>query len=93
MDARESGRDVTKNERITISFSSGLELSFSPTTVQGLENAQPTDLAEIEISPSGFGLYFPKVDTDLYIPSLLHGLLGTEKCVSLNKRHKSFIGF
>lgn len=61
--------------------------------MQGLENAQPTDLAEIEISPSGFGLYFQKVDTDLYIPSLLHGLLGTEKWVSLNKRHKSFIGF
>ena len=63
------------SERITISLSSGLELSFSPKTVQGLENAKPADLTEIEISPSGLGLYFPKVDTDLYIPSLLHGLL------------------
>jgi hypothetical protein len=74
------------SERITISFSSGLELSFAPTTVQGLENAQPADLAEIEISPSGLGLYFPKVDTDLYIPSLLHGLLGTEKWMAENGR-------
>lgn len=72
--------------RITISLSSGLELSFSPITVQGLENAQPADLAEIEISPSGLGLYFSKMDTDLYIPSLLHGLLGTEKWMAENGR-------
>lgn len=64
---------------ITISLSSGLELLFSPNTVQGLENAQPADLAIIEISPSGLGLYFQKVDADLFIPSLLYGLLGTEK--------------
>jgi len=74
------------SERITISLSSGLELSFSPKTVQGLENAKPADLTEIEISPSGLGLYFPKVDTDLYIPSLLHGLLGTEKWMAENGR-------
>lgn len=72
--------------RIIIGLSSGLELSFSPSTVQGLENTQPADLSEIEISPSGLGLYFPKVDTDLYIPSLLHGLLGTEKWMSENGR-------
>ena len=72
--------------RITISLSSGLELSFSPKTVQGLEDAQPADLAEIEISPSGLGLYFAKMDTDLYIPSLLHGLLGTEKWMAENGR-------
>ncbi len=72
--------------RITISLSSGLELSFSPKTVQGLETALPVDLTEIEISPSGLGLYFPKVDTDLYIPSLLHGLLGTEKWMAENGR-------
>jgi hypothetical protein len=67
-------------------LSSGLELSFSPTTVQDLEKAEPADLAEIEISPSGLGLYFPKVDTDLYIPSLLYGLLGTEKWMAENGR-------
>jgi hypothetical protein len=59
---------------------------FRQKTVQGLENAQPIDLAEIEISPSGLGLYFPRVDTDLYIPSLLHGLLGTEKWMAENGR-------
>jgi hypothetical protein len=28
-------------------------------------------LDEIEITPSGFGIHFPKLDADLYVPGLL----------------------
>jgi hypothetical protein len=34
-------------------------------------------LDPIEISPSGFGIHFPKLDADLYLPALLEGLLGS----------------
>jgi hypothetical protein len=68
-----------KNGRIVIDLSSKLTLSFSPNDVQGLENAKPSQLDEIEITPSGFGIHFPKLDADLYVPGLLEGLLGSRK--------------
>lgn len=63
--------------RIVISLNSGLELAFPPHIVEGLHNAKPTDLAEVEISPTGLGLHFPRLDADLYIPSLLAGIFGS----------------
>ena len=68
--------------RIVITFSSDMELSFAPENTQGLEYACAADFAEAEITPSGLGVYFPRIDADLYIPSLLQGLLGTEKWMS-----------
>jgi len=44
-----------------------------------LENAKPSQLDDIEISPSGFGIHFPKLDADLYLPALLEGFLGSKK--------------
>jgi hypothetical protein len=63
--------------RVVIRLSSGLEVAFSPRDAQGLESAKPADLDEVEISPSGLGIHFPKLDADLYLPSLLQGLLGS----------------
>lgn len=65
--------------RIVISLASGLELAFSPRHAQGLENAHPADLVGAEISPSGLGIHFPKLDADLYIPALLEGFLGSKR--------------
>jgi Protein of unknown function (DUF2442) len=65
--------------RIVIHLRSGLDVSFSPHDAQGLENAKPAQLDEIEISPSGLGIYFPKLDADLYLPSLLEGFLGSRR--------------
>ena len=44
--------------RIVICLSSKLDVSFSPHDAQGLENAKPSQLGEIEITPSGFGIHF-----------------------------------
>lgn len=65
--------------RIVIELSSKLTLSFSPRDAQGLEIATPSQLEEIEISPSGFGLHFPNLDADIYVPGLLEGFLGSKK--------------
>jgi len=65
--------------RMVIDLNSKLTISFSPRDVQGLERATPSQLEEIEISPSGFGIHFPKVDADIYIPALLEGFLGSAK--------------
>jgi len=67
-----------KAGRIVIHLSSKLIVSFSPADAEGLEDALPSQLRQIEISPSGFGIHFPAVDADLYIPGLLEGFLGSK---------------
>ena len=69
--------DLTSG-RVVIELDSGLEIGFKPLQAQGLEAATPADLGEIEISPSGQGLYFPAIDADLYLPALLEGYLGSK---------------
>jgi hypothetical protein len=67
------------SNRIVIALSSGIEVSFPPQLAQGLEHAQATDLHEIEISPSGLGIHFPRGDADLYLPALLEGMFGSRQ--------------
>jgi hypothetical protein len=64
--------------RVVVVLDTGLELAFPPHLAQGLEGAKPADLAEIEISPTGLGLHFPRLDADLYVPALLEGVFGSE---------------
>lgn len=71
-----------KISRIVISLSSGLDLVFSPLDAQGLEHARPVDLQDAQISPSGTGIYFPRLDADLYLPTLLAGFLGSRQWIA-----------
>ncbi len=65
--------------RLVIGLSNGVEVSFAPRHAQGLETATPDSLADIQITPSGLGLHFPKLDADIYVPALLDGALGSTK--------------
>lgn len=65
--------------RIVALLNTGMEISFSPSLAAGLERAKPGDLLQIELSPSGAGLHFPVLDADLYVPSLLVGILQPER--------------
>ncbi|HEY1525067.1 MAG TPA: DUF2442 domain-containing protein [Candidatus Angelobacter sp.] len=76
-----------KNRRIVIELSSNLDVSFSPDNAQGLERAAPSQLEKIEISPSGLGIYFPKLDADLYLPAILEGLFGSKKWMASRLGH------
>jgi hypothetical protein len=68
--------------RIVISLETGLDLAFSPHHAQGFETAHPADLDLVEISPSGLGVHFPKIDADIYVPSLIEGFLGSRNWVA-----------
>ena len=74
-----SARYDPKTRRIEIQLSSNLRVSFSPRDAQGLAGATSSQLQEIEISPSGFGIHFPRLDADLYLPAILQGFLGSRK--------------
>src|SRR5271156_449062 len=65
--------------RVVIRLNSRLDIAFSPRDAEGLEDARPDQLEPIEISPSGFGIHFPKLDADIYLPALLEGFLGSKK--------------
>jgi hypothetical protein len=58
-------------EQLVIALSNGQQLIVAPQTIRGLEKALPEDLVEAEISPSGLGVHFPKIDADVYLPPLL----------------------
>ena len=74
-----SARYDGKTRLFVVHLSSKLIVSFSPGDVEGLQDARPSQLNEIEISPSGFGIHFPAVDADLYVPGLLEGFLSSKR--------------
>jgi Protein of unknown function (DUF2442) len=68
--------------RVVVNLNTNLDVTFSPHSVQGLEKAKPSQLEPIEITPSGFGLHFPKLDADIYLPALLEGVLGSKRWIA-----------
>jgi hypothetical protein len=68
-----------RSGRVVVGLSSGIDVMFAPDRAQGLEGAKPAQLGTIEISPSGLGLHFPKLDADLCLPALLAGWLGSAR--------------
>jgi Protein of unknown function (DUF2442) len=68
-----------RRDRVVVSLDNGLELAFPPELAEGLSEASPADLAGIEITPTGLGLHWPKLDADLYLPGLLNGVFGSPR--------------
>jgi hypothetical protein len=64
--------------RVVVFLSSGMDVSFAPSDVLGLENAKPDELAHAQLSPSGLSVCFPELHVDLYIPGLAEGVVGSE---------------
>lgn len=62
---------------IVIDLNNGSSFSFPPGLAQGLGHALPSELADIEITPHGVGLHWPKLDADLTIEGLLLGMFGS----------------
>ena len=72
-----SARYDRRAERVVVTLASGLDIGFAPGWAEGLRGAKPSELSEIEITPSGLGLHFPRLDADLYLPGLLAGVFGS----------------
>jgi hypothetical protein len=62
-----------------VELTSGATFAFPPSLVKGLSGATPEQLAEIEVSPIGFGLHWPQLDEDCRVPGLMNGVFGTAK--------------
>jgi hypothetical protein len=68
-----------RTARIVVGLNTGLELAFLPSLTEGLAGASPEQLADVEISPAGLGLHWPKLDADVYLPALLQGNFGSRR--------------
>jgi hypothetical protein len=81
---REAGHAVAarydrRASRIVVSLNTGVQLAVPVRLVEGLAGASAEELAEIEISPAGLGLHWPKLDADVYVPALLQGVFGSKR--------------
>jgi hypothetical protein len=65
-------------KRVMVTLGRGVELALVPSEIEGLQYASSEELSEIEISPKGFGLHFPRLDADVYLPALLNGVTGSK---------------
>jgi hypothetical protein len=68
-----------KDDVFVIKFLTGVELTVPRRLLQGLENATPEQLAEVEIVDLQSGLHWESLDADHYIPKMLEGIFGTRK--------------
>lgn len=63
---------------VCIRLSNGVVIGLPAAQTQGLEAASTKNLSVIRVSPSGYGIHFPKLDVDLYLPALMEGIFGTQ---------------
>lgn len=66
------------NRRIRVKLGNGCFFEFPVDHAQGLQGAKASDLKIIEIQALGLALHWPKLGTDLHVPSLVKGVLGTK---------------
>jgi hypothetical protein len=57
--------------------SNGCGFMFPPRLAQGLEDGTDAQLAQVVVLGRGGGLYWEALDSDLSVPGLLAGLLGS----------------
>jgi hypothetical protein len=65
-------------ERIFIELNTEIVMGFPYQQLQGLINATSRQLAEVEVTPGGYGLHWESLDVDLGVPQLVAGLFGTK---------------
>ena len=64
---------------ILITFNTGGVVAAPNDSIEGLSGADTKALTNIEITPSGLGLYWPDLDVDVDLPALMHGIFGSRK--------------
>jgi hypothetical protein len=66
------GVQLERSSRLlVIALNRGPALNVPVSAFAQLAKAGDAQLTKVEISPSGFGIYFPELDVDLYVPALL----------------------
>lgn len=67
----------TRTDRVLVELTNGCVFAFPPVLAQGLRGASRQALADVEVTPTGYGLHWPQLDADLSVPGLMAGMFGT----------------
>lgn len=65
-------------ERLFIELRNGVIIGVPQGLLQGLAEAPQELIADVEVTPSGYGLHWEVLDIDLGVPQLMTGLYGTK---------------
>ncbi len=74
-----SARFEEKLGLVFVELSSGYSIAFPPERAEDLRGDSVEDLSRVEITPPDWGVYFPLMDADLWVPGLAKGVFGTER--------------
>jgi hypothetical protein len=77
-----AARYSRKTGRVTVDLANGCAYVFPTELVQELSDASPDALVDVEVDGAGFNLHWPKLDADLYVPTLVAGVFGTRDWMS-----------
>jgi hypothetical protein len=77
-----SARYDRKADRVIVELASGATFAFPPRLVQGLIDATPEQIAEVEVAGAGYGLHWETLDLDYTVPGLVNGVFGTAKWIA-----------
>lgn len=72
-----AARYDARKKTMVIELANGASFAFPPSLAQGLEGASSADLSDIEITPMGTGLHWPRLNADLTVEGLLAGVFGS----------------
>lgn len=68
-----------RQNRLVVDLNTGVTIMVPVHLIQELSDAAADDLGEIEISPAGIALHWPRLDADVYVPGLIQGIYGTKR--------------
>ena len=74
-----SARYDARADRVIVDLTSGATFAFPPHLVQGMADATPAQIAEVEVVGAGYGLHWETLDLDYTVPGLINGVFGTAK--------------
>lgn len=73
-----SARYSPRTGRITVELSNGASFAFPAELVQGLSDAAPAALGDIQIYGAGTALHWERLDVDYELSALMAGVFGTQ---------------
>lgn len=71
-----------KSNRIIVDLRSGVSFMFPTNLAEGLSDASPDELAQMEILADGFAIFWKAIDVALSVPDLLMGVFGSKSWMS-----------
>ena len=60
-----------RQNRLVVGLNTGVTILVPVHLLEDLADATAADLREIEITPAGLGLHWPRLDADIYVPALM----------------------